>query len=95
MDVWGVHGVGGILGIILLGVFATKAVNTAGADGLLLGGVGFFFKQVVAVVCASAYAFGFTYLSLVIINLFTKVKVEEHEEEKGLDEVLHGESAYL
>lgn len=95
LDVWGVHGVGGTLGIILLGVFATKAVNPAGANGLLLGGVGFFMKETIAVVGASIYAFGFTYVSLVIINLFTKVKVEEHEEEKGLDEVLHGETAYL
>jgi Amt family ammonium transporter len=95
LDVWGVHGVGGTLGIILLGVFATKAVNPAGADGLLLGGVGFFMKELIAVIGASIYAFGFTYASLVIINLFTKVKVEEHEEEKGLDEVLHGETAYL
>jgi len=95
LDVWGVHGVGGTLGIILLGVFATKAVNPAGADGLLLGGTTFFIKQTIAVVCASIYAFVFTYFSLVIINVFTKVKVEEHEEETGLDEVLHGESAYL
>jgi len=95
LDVWGVHGVGGTLGIILLGVFATKAVNPAGADGLLLGGVGFFMKELIAVIGASIYAFGFTYASLVIINLFTKFKVEEHEEEKGLDEVLHGETAYL
>ena len=95
LDVWGVHGVGGTLGIILLGVFATKAVNPAGADGLLLGGTSFFIKQTVAVICASIYAFVFTYFSLVVINIFTKVKVEEHEEEKGLDESLHGESAYL
>jgi len=95
LDVWGVHGVGGTLGIILLGVFASKVVNPAGADGLLRGGTSFFFKQTIAVTAASIYAFGFTYISLVIINLFTKVKVEEHEEEKGLDEALHGESAYL
>ncbi len=95
LDVWGVHGVGGILGIILLGVFATKAVNPAGADGLLLGGTAFFFKQTIAVTIAGIYAFVFTYVCLSVINVFTKVKVEEHEEEKGLDESLHGETAYL
>src|SRR6185369_1501722 len=48
LDVWGVHGVGGVLGTILLGVFASKAINPAGADGLIHGGTGFFVKQVVA-----------------------------------------------
>ena len=95
LDVWGVHGVGGTIGVILLGVFASKLVNPAGADGLLYGGTTFFFKQAIAVIGASIYAFVFTYVALVVINFFTKVKVEEHEEEKGLDEALHGESAYL
>ena len=95
LDVWGVHGVGGTLGVILLGVFASKLVNPAGANGLLYGGTTFFFKQAIAVIGASIYAFVFTYVALVVINFFTKVKVEEHEEEKGLDEALHGESAYL
>ena len=95
LDVWGVHGVGGTIGVILLGVFASKVINPAGADGLLHGGTAFFIKQTIAVVVASIYAFLFTYLALVVINFFTKVKVEEHEEEKGLDEALHGESAYL
>jgi Amt family ammonium transporter len=94
LDVWGVHGVGGVLGTILLGVFASKAINAAGADGLWMGGSGFFGKQILAVVIASAYAFVFTYLMLIIINMLTKVKVEEHEEHKGLDETLHGEKAY-
>ncbi|MEI6093739.1 MAG: ammonium transporter [bacterium] len=95
LDVWGVHGVGGTIGVILLGVFASKLVNPAGADGLLHGGTSFFFKQTIAVIAASIYAFVFTYFALVVINIFTKVKVDEHEEEKGLDESLHGESAYL
>ncbi len=55
LDVWGVHGVGGILGTILLGVFATKTINAAGADGLLYGDSSFFVKQLVAVTAASAY----------------------------------------
>lgn len=94
LDVWGVHGVGGVLGSILLGVFATKAINPAGADGLLYGGVEFFGKQLTAVIIASAYGFIFTYLMLALINKFTPVRVSEEEERAGLDEALHGEKAY-
>jgi ammonium transporter, Amt family len=94
LDVWGVHGVGGMIGIIFLGVFASKAVNSAGADGLLLGGGDFFIKQLVTVVISSIYAFCFTYVMLVIINKITPVRTTEAEEVRGLDESLHGEIAY-
>ena len=94
LDVWGVHGVGGVLGSILLGVFASKAINSAGADGLLFGNGSFLFKQITAVVVASVYAFIFTYIMLIVINLFTPVKVDEQSEKMGLDEALHGEKAY-
>ena len=94
LDVWGVHGVGGAIGIILLGIMADKAVNAAGADGLLLGNSGFFTTQLMTVVFSSIYAFGFTYLMLKIINLFTRVRTTQDEEEKGLDASLHGETAY-
>ncbi len=95
LDVWGVHGMGGVLGTILLGVFADLSINAAGANGLLLGNGSFLFKQTVAVVGASVYAFAFTYASLVLINLVTPVKVTPEDEKAGLDEVLHGEIAYL
>jgi Amt family ammonium transporter len=94
LDVWGVHGVGGMLGIIMLGLLATTAVNSGGANGLLHGGGSFFFKQVVAVIGSSIYAFGFTYLMLVVINKITPVRTSEVEETSGLDVTLHGESAY-
>jgi len=94
LDVWGVHGVGGALGIVLLGIMADKAVNAAGADGLLFGNSGFFTTQLMTVVFSSIYAFGFTYLMLRIINLFTRVRTSQDEEEKGLDASLHGEAAY-
>jgi len=94
LDVWGVHGMGGVMGTILLGVFASTAVNGAGADGLWFGNSSFFFKQVLAVVGASAYAFVFTYVMLAIINLVTPVRVSEAEEMEGLDIALHGEKAY-
>ena len=73
---------------------ASTAVNSAGADGLLHGNAGFFWKQVVTVVGSSIYAFGFTYVMLWIINKITRVRTTEGEEERGLDDVLHGESAY-
>ena len=94
LDVWGVHGMGGVLGTILLGVFASKAVNAAGADGAIFGSGSFFMKELVAVVAAAIYAFGFTYLMLVIINLITPVRVTEEAELAGLDSALHGEKAY-
>lgn len=95
LDVWGVHGVGGVLGSILLGVFASKAINGAGADGLLFGGgASLLVKQVVAVLAASVYAFIFTYIMLIVINWITPVKVDENAEKLGLDEALHGEKAY-
>jgi ammonium transporter, Amt family len=95
LDVWGVHGVGGLLGIILLGVFASLAFNPAGTDGLLAGNSSFFFKQLAAVVISSVWAFLFTYVMLWLIDKITPVRVEEAHEETGLDESLHGETAYL
>ncbi len=94
LDVWGVHGVGGMIGIILLGVFASKMYNPAGADGLISGSFDFFFKQVMAVLISSLWAFVFTYVMLWVINKFTPVKVNESEEANGLDASLHGETAY-
>ncbi|MCW3072033.1 MAG: Ammonium transporter [Bacteroidetes bacterium] len=94
LDVWGVHGMGGVLGTILLGVFASKQVNPAGADGLIHGGSSFFIKEVVATLGAAAYAFIFTYIMLIVINKVTKVRVPEDVEDRGLDEGLHGETAY-
>ena len=95
LDVWGVHGVGGFIGIILCGVFATKAFNPAGVDGLLSGNPHFFLVQCGAVLLSSAWAFTFTLGMLKVIDLITPVKVAEGTEEVGLDEGLHGERAYL
>ena len=93
LDVWGVHGVGGFLGIVLLGVFASKSINPNGATGLIHGNGTFFGKQLAAATGASVYAFAFTFVMLKAINLITPVRVGELDEE-GLDEALHGETAY-
>jgi Amt family ammonium transporter len=94
LDVWGVHGMGGLLGIVLLGVFAGTAINPNGAQGLVHGSATFFAKQVAAGVGCSAYAFGFTYVMLKLIDLITPVRVGA-EAEEGLDAAMHGESAYV
>src|SRR5207253_9129081 len=75
LDVWGVHGVGGALGIVLLGVFATTLFNPAGADGLIEGNSAFFLKQLAAIALSSVWAFVFTYAMLWLIDLVTPVKV--------------------
>ncbi len=92
LDVWGVHGMGGVFGTIGLGIFASTVVSSQ--SGLLEGNYMFFIKETVAVVIAAGYAFVFTYLMLAVINLITPVKVSESDEELGLDHSLHGEKAY-
>ena len=95
LDVWGVHGVGGLTGILLLGLFANATVNPAGVNGWFMGGsAAFFGKQAAAVVISSVYAFAFTYGMLWLINLVAKVKTSDVEEQGGLDAALHGEEAY-
>ena len=95
LDVWGVHGVGGALGIVLLGVFASTAFNPAGADGLIFGNAAFLGKELAAAALSSVWAFAFTYGMLWLIDRVTPVKVEQAAEETGLDAALHGETAYL
>jgi Amt family ammonium transporter len=94
LDVWGVHGVGGMIGIIMLGLLGSAAVNPAATDGLLHGGTIFFLKQLAAIVGSSVYAFAFTYGMLWLINKVSPVRTTDVEESGGLDETLHGESAY-
>jgi len=95
LDVWGVHGVGGFLGIVMLGVFATTAFNPNGANGLLAGDASFFFKQLAAVVISSVWAFAFTFGMLWLIDRVTRVRVSDQDEAEGLDFALHHEEAYI
>jgi len=95
LDVWGVHGVGGVVGCICTGIFANKLWNPAGADGLLRGGGHFFMMQVVSVAITAAYAFAFSLAALWAINKVVRVKVSPEEEEVGLDSAEHGEEAYI
>jgi ammonium transporter, Amt family len=95
LDVWGVHGVGGFLGIVMLGVLATTAFNPAGTDGLLAGNPEFFIKQLAAVLLSTVWAFAFTYAMLWLIDRVTPVRVTPGVEEGGLDAGLHREEAYI
>ncbi len=95
LDVWGVHGVGGVVGCIATGIFAAKSWNPAGADGLLLGGTHFFLVQTGSVLLTASYSLAFSYAALWLINKVTTVRVSAEEEEVGLDTVEHGEQAYI
>lgn len=92
LDVWGVHGVGGILGSILVGVFAYSGINRV--SGLIQGNMHQFLVQLFGVVFTAVYAFAVTMLILKVINMFEPVRVSEEEERIGLDEALHQENAY-
>ena len=94
LDVWGVHGMGGVIGTICLGLFATKTINANGADGLFYGGgITLLFKQIVAILLAVVYGFFFTLLLLKGINRLVTVKASLKEEKEGLDISYHGEIA--
>lgn len=95
LDVWGVHGIGGGLGIVLLGIFASRSFNPEGTEGLIAGNWVFFLKQLAAIIFSSVWAFGFTYGMLWLIDQVTPVKVDPTVEDSGLDMALHGETAYI
>jgi Amt family ammonium transporter len=94
LDVFAVHGIGGIWGALATGIFAQKAVNPAGADGLLYGNPQQLWTQAVAVVVAAAYAGILTAGILKVIDLVIGLRVPEQDEVLGLDTTQHGEVAY-
>ncbi|MEV6931222.1 ammonium transporter [Dactylosporangium sp. NPDC051485] len=94
LDVAGVHGVGGLLGTLLIGLLATSAV-TGGDSGLLYGGgLGLLGRQALAVVVVAAYAFGVTWLLAKGVDRLVGFRVSEEHERTGLDLVVHAETAY-
>jgi Amt family ammonium transporter len=94
LDAFGVHGIGGALGAILTGVFASTAWNEAGRDGLMRGNVGLVFEQLLAVGAAAAYASLVTFGALKLIDRVIGLRPAKDIEQEGLDGVLHGEEAY-
>ncbi len=91
LDVFPCHGIGGMAGMLLTGVFATKAVNSAGADGLAYGNAAFFVTQLKAMLCAVGYSFAVSFLIFKFINFIVPLRVSDVEEEAGLDLSQHDE----
>jgi Amt family ammonium transporter len=91
LDVFPCHGVGGIVGMILTGLFATKAVNSAGPNGLLYGDPAFFLTQLKALAIVVPFSFIVSFLIFKLVNLIEPIRVTTEEEELGLDASQHDE----
>ncbi|MBL7781638.1 MAG: ammonium transporter [Saprospiraceae bacterium] len=91
LDVFPCHGIGGMVGMLLTGVFATKTVNAAGADGLFYGNFEFFFTQVKGLFVAVGYSAAASFLIFKLINVIEPLRVSSEDEELGLDASQHNE----
>jgi Amt family ammonium transporter len=91
LDVFPCHGLGGMVGMLLTGVFATKAINAAGNDGLFYGNPGFFLTQLKAMSIAVAYSFTVSFAIFKFINYVLPMRVSERDEALGLDASQHNE----
>ena len=94
LDVFAVHGVGGIWGALATGLFASTTINPAGYDGLFYGNPSQLFKQAVAVVAVGAFTAAVTWIILKFVDVTIGLRVPEQEEVLGLDTTTHGEVAY-
>ena len=94
LDAFGVHGVGGILGTLATGLWASKTVNPAGNNGLFYGNPGLFLIQLKAVVITIVYSFIVSWVLLKIVDAFMGLRVSEDDERIGLDLTQHRESGY-
>jgi Amt family ammonium transporter len=94
LDAFGVHGIGGLLGALLTGVFAEKAINAAGNDGALFGNVKQLGVQALACLVSGVYALVLTWIILKAIDKTIGLRVEQAEEREGLDTTQHGEEGY-
>jgi Amt family ammonium transporter len=94
LDVFGVHGVGGLLGALLTGVFAAKLWNPAGNDGLLRGNSDLLVEQFIGVGAAAAFAATTTFVLLKVLDKVMGLRAAKDDELEGLDTALHGEEAY-
>lgn len=91
LDVFPCHGIGGMVGMLMTGIFATTAVNSAGAEGLFYGGASFFLTQVKGLAVVVAYSFIVSFGIFKLINLIQPIRVSSKEEEEGLDFSQHNE----
>jgi Amt family ammonium transporter len=94
LDVVGIHGVGGVTGVLATGLFASKAVNPGGADGLFYGNPAFFGLQVLTVLAVALFSLIGTYVIVRLVDRFVGLRVSSEEEALGLDLSQHNERAY-
>jgi Amt family ammonium transporter len=94
LDAFGVHGIGGIWGALATGLWATKSVNAAGADGLFYGNPGQFLIQLKAVAVTTIYSLVVSFVLLKVLDAIMGLRVSEHEERVGLDLTQHREAGY-
>jgi Amt family ammonium transporter len=94
LDVWAVHGVGGVLGTVLVGVFASASIGVRSADGLIAGNTGLLAIQLACAAIVTGYSLGVTYLILKVLNRLRPLRVSQSVEARGLDKEIHGEDAY-
>ena len=94
LDAFGVHGVGGLAGALLTGVFAEKVLNAGGADGALFGNPRQLGLQAIACAATGLYAAVMTFGILKVVDAAVGLRVAESEEREGLDASQHGEEAY-
>jgi ammonium transporter, Amt family len=94
LDAFGVHGVGGMLGALATGLWATTVVNPLGADGVFHGSGMLLVKQIAAVAACAAFSFVVSWILLKIVDKTVGLRVSEHEENIGLDLTQHREAAY-
>lgn len=91
LDVFPCHGVGGIVGMLLTGIFASTAINSAGSDGWLYGNFSLFLHQLLGMLLVVAYSFCMGWGIFKLVNLIYPIRVSEEEEEEGLDISQHDE----
>ena len=95
LDVVGIHGLGGVIGTICLGIFATKTINPGGADGLLAGNATFLGTQIFGVAVVGAYSLIISLILLKITDIICGgLRLSEEDEVLGLDQSAHSETAY-
>jgi len=94
LDVVGIHGVGGLVGTICLGLFASTAVNPGGVDGLFHGNPGQLFSQIIGAVVVGVYAFAVSWIIFKLIDASVGLRLSDEAEVAGLDSSEHSETAY-
>ena len=94
LDAFGIHGIGGLWGSIATGIFASKAVNPNGADGLIHGNMELVVNQILSSFIVIAYSAVATFIILTVLKSFVRLRVTPLEERRGLDKVELGEEGY-